>query len=123
MEFCLSVPAEQKLHRGLGRTIMRRAMADLLPREIHQRKEKTDFTPVFRHGLMSIDRPLMESVLEDTSDLECYVDGGAVRGLCGRLSKERKSATATELLSLWRVLSLAVWLRAVSRQLKEVRTM
>jgi len=123
VEFCLSVPPEQKLHRGLGRTIMRRALADLLPREIHQRKEKTDFTPVFRHGLMSVDRPLMESVLEDTSDLECYVDGGAIRGLTRRLSENRKGTDATELVSVWRVLSLAVWLRAVSRRLKEVRTM
>src|SRR5262245_55603821 len=47
VEFCLSLPAEQKLAGGWSRRIMRAAMAPLLPSEVAWRREKSDFTPRF----------------------------------------------------------------------------
>ena len=43
MEFCLALPAEQKLHKGLNRMVMRRAMAGIVPDEIMCRGDKVDF--------------------------------------------------------------------------------
>ena len=45
MEFCLALPPEQKLHRGLNRMVMRRAMAGIVPEEILRRGDKVDFRP------------------------------------------------------------------------------
>ncbi len=44
IEFCLALPARQKLRKGLNRSIVRRALGDLLPEIIRERKNKTDFT-------------------------------------------------------------------------------
>ena len=37
MEFCLALPAEQKIQRGWTRLIMRRALSGILPAEVHWR--------------------------------------------------------------------------------------
>ena len=45
MEFCLALPAEQKLHKGLNRMVMRRAMAGIVPEEMYAPGDKVDFRP------------------------------------------------------------------------------
>jgi asparagine synthase (glutamine-hydrolysing) len=40
VEFCLSVPVEQYLHRGVPRSLLRRAMADRLPPMILEERRK-----------------------------------------------------------------------------------
>ena len=45
VEFCLALPARQKLRHGYTRTVMRSAMRKVVPLEIIQRRDKIDFLP------------------------------------------------------------------------------
>lgn len=47
VEFCLSLPPEQKLHDGWGRLIMRRTMEQVVPKQVAWRRAKTNFFPNF----------------------------------------------------------------------------
>ena len=55
MEFCLALPPEQKLHKGLNRMVMRRAMAGIVPEEIMRRGDKVDFRPSISYWLLQLD--------------------------------------------------------------------
>ncbi len=45
VELCLSMPPEQKLRQGWTRSILRRSLEGVLPREVQWRGSKVDFTP------------------------------------------------------------------------------
>ena len=75
MEFCLALPPEQKLHKGLTRMVMRRAMAGILPGEIQHRGDKVDFGPSVSYWLMRLDRELAEeAILGSSKAIPEYID-------------------------------------------------
>jgi asparagine synthase (glutamine-hydrolysing) len=51
VEFCLALPADQKLRNGYGRYILRTAMHGRLPDPVRTRLSKVDFTPHLASGL------------------------------------------------------------------------
>ncbi len=51
VEFMLALPDEQLARPGDRRSVLRRAVADLLPASIAERRDKTRFTPLFDDGL------------------------------------------------------------------------
>jgi asparagine synthase (glutamine-hydrolysing) len=53
MEFCLAVPPEQLLRNGEGRSLMRRALSDLLPPQILTRRSKGFINEAFSRALQS----------------------------------------------------------------------
>lgn len=55
VELCLSMPPEQKLRDGWTRSILRRALEGVLPREVQWRGSKVDFTPEAWHGMREHD--------------------------------------------------------------------
>ncbi len=55
IDFCLGLPASEKLRDGLNRSIVRRALGDLLPESISERRNKTDFTPSMLHAFREMD--------------------------------------------------------------------
>ncbi len=59
IEFCLALPAEQKLHNGLNRYIMRKGLETIVPEEIRKRKDKTDFSPSMRKAFLDTGRRWM----------------------------------------------------------------
>jgi asparagine synthase (glutamine-hydrolysing) len=114
VELCLSLPGEQKLKGGLGRSIMRRALSEVLPVEIQRRPGKTNFVPALYNGLIAIDRQRVESLIATSDELDQYVDRRALESIYQRLSSvSRDYAPGADLLSLWNALSLAQWLKTV----------
>lgn len=63
VELCLSLPGDQKLRQGWTRSIMRRALADLLPPEVLHRPGKGNLAPGFRRALATTDRAALEALV------------------------------------------------------------
>lgn len=119
VEFCLSLPAEQKLSGGWSRVILRRALGGFLPREIQWRIPKTDFLPSFSHGLFVRDQDRLEKIiLGDLEVIEGYVDILALQRLYQQIlaQRSRKKLKVEEVLTLWRAVSLVLWLRQIGEK-------
>lgn len=63
VEFCLALPPEQKLKNGWSRSIMRLALAGVLPEPIRWRGGKASMEENFEHGLLKTDRSIVENAL------------------------------------------------------------
>ncbi|MGB5900381.1 MAG: lasso peptide isopeptide bond-forming cyclase [Geitlerinemataceae cyanobacterium] len=111
IEFCMAVPASQKLHQGWTRMIMRRAMQDILPEAIQWRGGKTDLSANCFHGLLKFDRELMDEVVrKDLTNVETYIDVPAFHKSYNRILAD-KSGSDEDVNHLIRGIGLAIWLR------------
>ncbi len=109
IEFCLSLPAKQKISKGWTRMVMRRAMKDILPQQVQWRVGKTNMHPGFERGLLEFEQARLEQIISHNPEvIEMYVNITALQQAYQRyLSQE---ATAEEVNSIWRAVSLALWL-------------
>jgi asparagine synthase (glutamine-hydrolysing) len=109
VEFCLSLPPQQKLNLGWTRVVMRRAMEGILPPEVQWRAAKADFSQNFRTKLLSIDRELLEEIIvRDPAIIAGYVDIDALRRAYSRYVSHNHNEDA---LTVWKGVTLALWLR------------
>ncbi|NJN31119.1 MAG: hypothetical protein HC824_12320 [Synechococcales cyanobacterium RM1_1_8] len=109
LEFCVSVPPEQKLDQGWTRLVMRNAMADVLPTDIQWRRHKITPNALFIAGLQQFDLPLLEAVLRQSGDLlEPYL---AQTELPLKHLQAWLDGDITELSpNAWNALTLMMWL-------------
>ena len=85
LEFCLALPADQKLSAGWTRAILRRSMEGGLPAEIQHRTSKANLMAGLGTRLLACEQPRMERVfMSDPSPLSDYVDIPALRKLYRR---------------------------------------
>lgn len=109
IEFCLSLPPDQKLHRGWSRYVMRQAMAQTLPEEIRWRPGKSDLAPSLDHGLRRFEGERLTQLAEQPPEaLEPWVDQRELQALVRRYIGS--TGSGSDGVFLWRVLSLADWL-------------
>jgi asparagine synthase (glutamine-hydrolysing) len=112
MEFCLALPAEQKLAQGWNRWVQRRAMAGILPKEIQWRRRKGNLGPNFYRRLLDFEREKLEAVaLKGAPELEPFVDPRAMRAAYEQYTNS-PSRGQGECLQLFAAVNLALWLRA-----------
>lgn len=110
VEFCLSLPPQQKMFRGWTRMVMRRAMDGILPAEIQWRGGKSDLGPGFDYGLRTFEQRRLENLFMHQSEvIDKYLDISAVRSIYQRFMAG--VATENEGLLMWRAASLALWLQ------------
>jgi asparagine synthase (glutamine-hydrolysing) len=111
VEFCLALPADQKLRLGTTRYVMRQGLAHLLPAEVYERPGKARVAHRYVSALLRASPPsLGERILEDVPELGAYVNMKAIRSDYHRyLTLEEGNA-----LNVWHVATLAGWLRAES---------
>ena len=109
IEFCLSLPPEQKISKGWTRMVMRRAMKHILPQQVQWRVGKTNMHPGFEQGLLEFEQARLEQIiLHNPKVIEKYVNITALQQAYHRyLSKQ---VTPEEVNSIWRAVSLALWL-------------
>ncbi len=112
VEFCLALPADQKLKSGWNRVIMRRAMDNILPVEVQWRRGKTDFSTNLSLGLTA-KLPQMKEAMTHVDLLVDYVDEATVAKIYQRFLTEPTSRDARQ---LWIVLSLAAWMHHIKKQ-------
>ena len=112
VEFCLALPAEQKLQNGTGRLILRRAMEGALPASVQWRRDKFDFSPPLVRGMLAHHRDLMESIVYgDLGDVGRYVNLPVVSSAYERIQEHREKARSDDLNAVWRTTVLAAWLQ------------
>jgi asparagine synthase (glutamine-hydrolysing) len=108
IEFSLALPAEQKLWDGWDRIILRRAMSNILQREVLWRKEKSDLAPVFSRNIRIFGKDHISNILSQDSDLlNKYVN-------LDKLSKSYESLLNERMVNdpvLWQAICLSYWLK------------
>jgi asparagine synthase (glutamine-hydrolysing) len=108
VEFCLSLPNEQKYSRLWDRIIMRRAMENILPSEVQWRVKKTGVGMNFRRNMLLFDQKLLEnSIFENGNLIGDYVNLKYLNNLYEKYSNEGKEV---EPLNLWLSTVLIRWL-------------
>lgn len=112
LEFCLSLPPEQKFNKGWSRLVMRRAMKNVLPNQVQWRLGKGNMSHTFQYGLLTLDRKVLDEVmLNHLQTAETYVDTNVLRAAYERLISASKVNLQEERLPVWKGAMLALWLR------------
>lgn len=110
IEFCLALPAEQKIHGGWTRMVMRRGMNGVLPTTIQWRGGKSNLGANFNHGL-SLGRQELDRVMqEDLEYIGDYLDLNTLRSFYQRFQTGENMAH-TDYVAIWKSLSLTLWLK------------
>ena len=105
VEFAAGVPDHMKLRGGVGKYILKRAVEDLLPREIVYRK-KMGFPTPLRQWLMDSRADALIAQLQDRDGLLApYIDFTYLNGLLERHKSGLEDATDR----IWRLLNLQIW--------------
>jgi asparagine synthase (glutamine-hydrolysing) len=107
VELCLSLPGDQKLRQGWTRSIMRRALADLLPPEVLQRPGKGNLAPGFRRALATTDRAALQALVARPGRLEEWIDRTTLTGLWQRCQEGGRDR---DWFALWRAAVAGRWL-------------
>lgn len=112
MEFCVALPAEQKLGNGWNRYIQRRAMSGILPPDVQWRPRKGNLSPNFYLRLLDFERERLEEIsLRGTAELAPFIDAEAVRAAYTAYQKGHSQGQG-EGIQLFAALNLALWLRS-----------
>lgn len=108
MEFCVSLPSNQKFRHGFSRAILRNAMKDILPVKIQQRVNKANLGFNFKRRLLEDDRETLEKVINQPHSIEPYVNLPVLRGAYDCYSQNPLSDK--ESLYVLSGVTLALWL-------------
>jgi asparagine synthase (glutamine-hydrolysing) len=110
IEFCLSLPPEQKIKKGWTRMVMRRAMAGILPPEIQWRPGKSNLGPSFRYGVLKYGQKFMDKFIVNNSEIIAdYVDIESLREAHKRLLN--LEASKKDVSRVYSCMTLALWLQ------------
>lgn len=120
IEFCLALPADQKLHQGLNRHVVRHALKDILPESISQRKSKTDFSANMTHSFSTQIPNWLSSSLDNLPDCSYYFihNTNLTKAHC-RFNDQKNNIRQIELGFILKSLSLAKWLQKIRYQEEE----
>ncbi|MER8660974.1 lasso peptide isopeptide bond-forming cyclase [Mesorhizobium sp. M1148] len=117
VEFCLALPGAEKLNRGFGRSVLRRAMEGILPPAVQWRRDKIDFTSNLVKGMLGNHRDLLDKVLvKDAARIAPYVNLPEVTAAYGRIARQPDEATLPDVQYVWRSIALSLWLRQVEQR-------
>jgi asparagine synthase (glutamine-hydrolysing) len=109
MEFCLAVPAEQKMHQGLTRNVLRNAMDGVLPREVQWRPGKGNLAPSFWGALREYAADdVADVLLEEGPRMAQYVDVERARSGYREFVDGKNPGLET----VWDPVVLEAWLRS-----------
>ena len=117
VEYCLALPAEQKLRKGWTRFVMRKGMHGVLPPEIQWRPRKANMGHNFDRAMRTFENDRVRQVIvEDPSAIEGYVNVDALRGAYDRFAAG-SSSDGADVMAIWRAVTLALWLQSAKPEL------
>ncbi|HVX67009.1 MAG TPA: asparagine synthase (glutamine-hydrolyzing), partial [Bryobacteraceae bacterium] len=105
VEFAARVPDRLKVRGGEGKYIMKRAVEDLLPRDIIYRTKMGFPTPLRQWLREPASAHLLDALRDPEGLLAGYVDRTALDGLLARQASGGEDVTDR----IWRLLNLQVW--------------
>jgi asparagine synthase (glutamine-hydrolysing) len=115
VEFCVALPARQKLLGGWPRSILRRGLGGMLPPQVQWRNDKGNLTGSFHHGLQKKDREVIRSVVfESPASIGEFIDTEALHTLYERYfegAAGNDGDNDSDAYTLWRFVTVALWLR------------
>jgi asparagine synthase (glutamine-hydrolysing) len=118
VEFLQAIPYEQRVRPGEARSVMRRALRDLLPEKIAKRRSKGGIDEVL-YRTLSRDWPRLRSMFENARvSSHGYVDPRSLMVALNRARHGCEPYTA----ALFRTIALEFWLRALEVQGAKVRS-
>jgi len=114
MEFCLALPAEQKLSDGWSRLILRRAMHGVLPPELQWRNSKANLSPNFNRAMRESAVATLERVIATNRSpaIGRILDFGALAKLQARYAHQPSDRDA---MTLFTALTLITWMSTNGR--------
>jgi asparagine synthase (glutamine-hydrolysing) len=108
VELAFSLDGGELIHRGETKSVLRRALADLLPPEVRARRDKLGFVTPEKRFLRGELGDLAADVFASRSFAERgFVDAAAARR---RLERHRRGELDAG-MELWRALNLELWAR------------
>lgn len=109
VEYCVSLPPEQKIRRGVTRMILRRAMAGVVPERVLSRKDKTNIEPGLARVFWQHERDRVQEFLDSGAldELSAYLDVQVCRDIFQKYV--RGEGDAQDRLVVWLVLSYLMW--------------
>ena len=105
VEFSTRVPARLKIRHGVGKYIVKKAVEDLLPKEITYRKKMGFPTPLRQWLLDRRAQGLFEWLRDPNGLVASCVDQAQVEQLLGRQQAGSEDGTDR----IWRLLNLQIW--------------
>ena len=112
VEFCLALPARQKLRHGWTRAVMRRALRGTVPPEILRRRDKTDFLPQATACLKNLEKNACKSLCAAHNARRIPILETGWLDTAWERFHAGQPASGFEQQALWRSLATAVWLEA-----------
>ena len=107
-EFCLALPADQKLRNGWTRFVLRTAMEGILPPEVQWRGGKADLSPNFTRQLFLGSQARLEELgATGRRPLNRFVNQVALDDAWRRF---RTGPNELDALTAWQSLTLGTWL-------------
>ena len=121
IEFCLALPAEQKLAQGFGRVVMRRALEGILPTEVQWRPRKTSLAPNFDYGFLNSDRHILEEVMTKKIELlDNYINANVLQSAYQRMLAVPEKIDNEDCMTVWKAVILALSLEDKQRKLNSI---
>lgn len=121
VRYSLAIPEREKLKDGWSRSVLRRAMAGILPDKVRWRRGKVDFGAELAAGLIRHHAELLDALLRDGAPVSEYVDLAAARRIVADLRASPSPSGSPALYGLWRTVFLALWLSNRSAALSPTR--
>ncbi|GAB4523007.1 MAG: lasso peptide isopeptide bond-forming cyclase [Pleurocapsa sp.] len=110
VEFCLSLPPEQKIRQGWTRMIMRQGLKEILPPEIEWRGGKSNLGPGFSHGLFTFESQRIELILsQEFKEIDRFINSTYLKTAYRKFLAQQ--ANGEEEMNIWRALTLDLWLQ------------
>ncbi len=108
VELAFSLPGDELIHRGETKSVLRRALGDLLPPEVRARRDKLGFVTPEKRFL----RAELGSLAADVFSSRSFAERGLVDGDSARRRLERHRRGELDAgMELWRALNLELWAR------------
>ena len=117
-EFCLAVPPNQKLHNGLTRVIVRRALINYLPEKVCWRSDKGNLSYNLARGLLNFEKERLEEImLHNPEIIAKYTD---ISFLSQAYQRYIDDNSINNVSPIWLAVTLGIWLRYANLVFEEV---
>lgn len=113
VEYCLSLPAEQRLDAGADRVVQRRGMDGLMPRSLQWRLGKSNWSDAFQRGLIERGSSRIEEALAIAPKVSEELVNIEVFGSSYARCRARKNGD-DDFLYVWVATTLTLWLASSS---------
>ena len=113
VEYCYSLPSEQKVKNSWEKYILRKSMTNILPKKIQWRRKNAGSAINILDRFAEYGRTrIKENIMREMRLIEEYVD---YKKLLRAYSRYEKFNTIKELNTVWAVLILARWLNRIRK--------